>query len=68
MRFVIDWADPDAFTLNLPMGQSGHPLSPHFDSFLADFVNETVWTVPWSRSAVQSAPHTRLTVVPHQAQ
>jgi penicillin amidase len=64
MRFVMDWANPDQFTLNLPMGQSGHPLSLHFDSFLTDFLAERPWTVPWTRSAVQSARHSRLALVP----
>lgn len=52
MRFVMDWADPDGFTLNLALGQSGHPLSPHFDDFLADWQSGAPWTVPWSRTAV----------------
>jgi penicillin amidase len=29
MRFVIDWSDPRAATLVLPLGQSGHLGSPH---------------------------------------
>jgi len=53
MRFVLDWADPDAFTLNLTMGQSGHPLSEHFDDQLADFLTGEPWTVPFDRGAVE---------------
>ncbi|MDX1624949.1 MAG: penicillin acylase family protein [Wenzhouxiangellaceae bacterium] len=53
MRFVMDWADPDAFTLNLTMGQSGHPLSPHFDDFLPSWLDGTPWIVPWSEEAVE---------------
>jgi len=52
MRLVMDWSDPDAFTLNLTLGQSGHPLSPHFDDQLDDFLAGTPWTVPFSRDAV----------------
>jgi penicillin amidase len=55
MRFVMDWADIDGFTLNLALGQSGHPLSPHFDDFLADWQSGTAWTVPWSDAAVEAA-------------
>lgn len=51
MRFVMDWADVDGFTLNLALGQSGHPLSPHFDDFLDDWLSGTPWTVPWSSDA-----------------
>jgi len=53
MRFVMDWADPDAFTLNLTLGQSGHPSSPHFDDQLPDFFEGRPWTVPFSREAVR---------------
>jgi len=52
MRFVMDWSDPDAFTLNLTLGQSGHPLSRHFDDQLADFISGAPWTVPFDRAAV----------------
>jgi penicillin amidase len=64
MRFVMDWADPDAFTLNLTLGQSGHPLSPHFDDFLADFRSGTPWTVPWRREAVQRQSRSALQLTP----
>ncbi|WP_181918251.1 MULTISPECIES: penicillin acylase family protein [unclassified Wenzhouxiangella] len=53
MRFVMDWSDPDAFTLNLTFGQSGNPFSPHFDDFFDDFLTGDPWVVPWSRSAVE---------------
>lgn len=52
MRFVMDWSDPDGFTLNLTLGQSGHPLSKHFDDQLGDFLTGTPWTVPFDRTAV----------------
>jgi acyl-homoserine lactone acylase PvdQ len=64
MRYVLDWANPDAFTLNLTMGQSGHPLSPHFDDFLADFLAGTPWTVPWHREIVEQRARSRLTLAP----
>ena len=64
MRYVMDWADPDRFTLNLTMGQSGNPLSPHFDDFLPDFIAGQPWTVPWSQDAVRSRPHHRLILQP----
>lgn len=64
MRYVMDWADPDAFTLNLALGQSGHPLSPHFDDFLADWQRGTPWTVPWSEAAVEAVTVDRMTLEP----
>ena len=63
MRFVLDWADPDAFTLNLTLGQSGHPLSPHFDDQLGDFLTGTPWTVPFSQSAVDAQAVSTLRLV-----
>ena len=53
MRFTLDWDNPDAFTLNLALGQSGNPLSPHFDSFLGGFLDGTPWTVPWNEEMVR---------------
>jgi len=53
MRFVMDWSNPDAFTLNLTLGQSGHPLSPHFADQLDNFMDGTPWVVPFSRAAVE---------------
>ena len=60
MRYVMDWSDPDAFTLNLTLGQSGHPLSRHFDDQLDDFMNGRPWIVPFSRSAVEARAVSRL--------
>jgi len=30
MRFIYDFANPDEFYLVLPTGESGHPLSKHY--------------------------------------
>jgi penicillin amidase len=67
MRFVLDWADPDSFTLNLTMGQSGHPLSPHFDDFLPAFLDGTPWVVPFSREAVSRRAASTLRLDPAPA-
>ena len=64
MRFVMDWANPDAFTLNTTMGQSGHPLSPHFDDFLQSFLTGEPWTVPFSSERVQNQSISTLWLVP----
>ena len=64
MRFVMDWADPDAFTLNLTLGQSGHPLSPHFDDQLEDFLGGRPWRVPFSRDQVEQRASSRLMLTP----
>ncbi len=66
MRYTLDWADPDAFSLNLALGQSGNPFSPHFDSFLADFLSGEPWTVPWTREWVRQAAVSRLVLAPER--
>ncbi|TVQ34214.1 MAG: penicillin acylase family protein [Wenzhouxiangella sp.] len=64
MRYVMDWSDPDSFTLNLTLGQSGNPFSPHFDDFLPDFLSGQPWTVPWTQEAVEAASTSKLTLRP----
>lgn len=64
MRYVMDWADPDRFSLNLTLGQSGNPLSPHFDDFLPDFVSGQPWSVPWSPELVQARSRHKLVFRP----
>ncbi len=68
MRYIMDWSDPDSFTLNLTLGQSGHPLSPHFDDFLPAFINGQPWTVPWQRETVEQRSRRRLELVPARAE
>ncbi len=64
MRYVLDWSDLDAFSINLTFGQSGHPSSPHFDDFLPDFVGGERWTVPWSRDRVEARAANRILLEP----
>lgn len=64
MRFVLDWADPDGFTILTSLGQSGNPLSPHYDDFLGDWYRGRRWTVPSSRAAVEARAVSRLRLVP----
>ena len=52
MRFVLDWADVDGFTLSRHLGQSGNPLSPHFDDFLESHMTGEAWPMPFTRAAV----------------
>ena len=64
MRFTLDWDDPERFTLNLALGQSGNPFSPHFDSFLAEFLSGEPWVVPWSEDEVQRNAASHLVLAP----
>ncbi|MCB0277903.1 MAG: penicillin acylase family protein [Calditrichaeota bacterium] len=52
MRFVLDWADIDGFSLMTNLGQSGNPFSPHYDDFLDDWISGKRWVVPFSKQKV----------------
>lgn len=64
MRFIMDWSDPDAFSLELAFGQSGNPFSAHFDDFFADFLAGRRWTLPWSRDEVEARTPRQLELRP----
>jgi penicillin G amidase len=64
MRFVMDWADVDGFTLSRHLGQSGNPLSPHFSDFLAPHLAGEPWPMPFTRSKVEARTVKTLRLVP----
>jgi penicillin G amidase len=67
MRFVLDWSDPDSFSLTGALGQSGNPLSPHYDDFLSLMQRGESWNVPFSRAKVLERKAKTLTLVPQEA-
>lgn len=64
MRFVLDWADVDAFTLDLWIGQSGNPFSPHYADFVEPMLRGERWTVPFTRAAVEARTQSTLRLRP----
>lgn len=64
MRFVLDWSDIDAFTLTGALGQSGNPLSPHYDDFLPMMLRGEAWNVPFTREKVFAKKTSQLTLRP----
>ena len=64
MRFVLDWSDPDSFTINGALGQSGNPLSPHYDDFFLPSLRGERWTLPFSREKQRASEVARLHLVP----
>jgi len=52
MRFVLDWSNPDAFSIYGALGQSGNPFSPHYDDFLPLAQQGGEWNVPFTREKV----------------
>ncbi len=66
LRFVLDWADVDGFTLELPLGQSGSPFSPHYDDFLALNERDERWNLPKSREAIAARTRSTLRLSPRR--
>ena len=64
MRFVLDWADVDGFTLSRHLGQSGNPLSPHFADFLAPHLAGKTWPMPFTRAKVEARAVSTLRLLP----
>ncbi|HUP61411.1 MAG TPA: penicillin acylase family protein [Thermoanaerobaculia bacterium] len=64
MRFVLDWSDVDAFTLNGALGQSGNPFSPHYDDFLDMMRRGEEWNVPFTKEKVYAKKASLLRLVP----
>jgi penicillin G amidase len=52
MRFVLDWSNVDAFTMNGALGQSGNPFSSHYADFLPMMQRGETWTVPFTKEKV----------------
>jgi len=64
MRFILDWADVDQFTINTNLGQSGNPFSSHYADFLEMWRQGERWLVPFHRKAVEARQVSLLTLVP----
>ena len=63
-RFTIDWANPDAATENIVLGQSGDPLSPWYRDQWPYWYHGKTFTLPFSDAAVQSQTAHTLTLLP----
>lgn len=64
MRFVLDWANMDEFSMSIHLGQSGNPFSPHYDDFLEPHLRGETWRVPFSKEAVYANMKNLLTLTP----
>ncbi len=64
MRLVIDVGNWDATRVVLAGGQSGNPLSPHYDDMLEPWQRGEGVQLAWSREAVERATRETLTLVP----
>lgn len=55
LRMVVDLGDPDASRFVLQSGQSGNPLSPHYDDMLPLWRRGDAIPLAWSEAAVRAA-------------
>lgn len=63
-RFTADLSNLDNSTLNLVLGQSGDPISPHYMDQWPAWYNNTTHQLPFTPAAVQSATTHTLTLSP----
>ena len=63
-RFTIDWANPDAATENIVLGQSGDPLSPYYRDQWPFWYHGRTFTLPLGDAVVQSQTAHTLTLTP----
>jgi penicillin amidase len=63
-RLTVDFSNLDRTTLNIVIGQSGDPLSPHYMDQWPYWYNGTTFRLPFSAGAVQAAAAHTLTLAP----
>lgn len=60
LRLVVNPAHPERATLHLPVGQSGHFLSPHYDDF------QSSWIAGETRPLVAGPPESSFKLLPNE--
>ncbi|GBD20681.1 Penicillin acylase 2 [bacterium HR28] len=66
LRFVVELGAWDEARIVLFGGQSGHPLSPHYDDLLRFWLRGKSVPLAWSSVAVQRVAHAVLELRPHR--
>jgi penicillin amidase len=64
MRMVLDVGNWDKNVFALPGGQSGNPLSPHYDDQFHLWVRGQGITIPWTPDAVEKVTVSTLSLLP----
>jgi penicillin amidase len=64
MRMAVDVGNWDENRFILPGGQSGNPLSPHYDDQLDRYREGGAIAIAWSKEAVNQAVQTKLELRP----
>ena len=64
LRMVVPVGQWDEVRISLPGGQSGNPVSPHYDDMVPAWLSGEGVPLPWSDGAVRDATAHLLTLVP----
>ena len=64
LRAIYDFSDLEGSLYVIAPGQSGNPLSPHFDDMLERWRDHRPFTIPTERAAVEAARTARLVLEP----
>jgi penicillin amidase len=67
LRAVMDAGRWERSRFVLPGGQSGNPLSPHYDDQLGPWLRGEGLPIPWSEEEVAAAARAALVLVPGEA-
>ncbi|MDE2822775.1 MAG: penicillin acylase family protein, partial [Chloroflexota bacterium] len=67
-RMVIDVGNWDENTFALPGGQSGNPLSPHYDDQFHLWARGEGITIPWTPGAVETIAVSTLSLLPESVE
>ena len=59
---VLEPGDWENAQFSLPGGQSGNPVSPHYDDLLPNWLEGSGVPIAWSHESVQSATAARLVI------
>jgi penicillin amidase len=63
-REIVDLSPADDSRFTIDLGESGHPLSPHYDDFLKDWQQMRYRHIPMDRAAVEKNAAHRLRLAP----
>lgn len=64
LRMIVDVGEWSAARWALPGGQSGNPVSPHYDDLLPRWESGEGIPIPWTREAVEAATESVLRLLP----
>jgi penicillin amidase len=64
MRMVIDIGKWENSRFSIPGGQSGNPMSPHYDDLLPLWIRGEGVAIPWSRESVLQEMKSNLKLLP----